>query len=140
LALLLIAITSNPASADSTTGAVQLSSGYAISQKPSLPQLGLNAAQREQVRKTLLPKHTEVEFKLKTTKAAANFTPTIGAKLPKGVKPGGLPAELTQRIPQLSDYGYSKMKGQILLVNPMTGKIAEIIPETPSSQTTTGQQ
>jgi len=28
------------------------------------------------------------------------------------VKPLGIPSELTQKIPQLADYGYDKMKGQ----------------------------
>jgi len=92
--------------------------------------LHLSAAQREQIRQTLLTKHTEVEFKLKTTKPAKDFTPKIGATLPPGVKPDGLPSELTQQIPELADYGYSKMKDQILLVNEMTGKIVEMIPET----------
>src|SRR5215467_13784764 len=101
-----------------------------ISQNPSLPKLNLDTTQREQVRQALLTKHTEVEFRLKATKSAKDFTPKIGAKLPKGVKPDGLPSELTQKIPQLADYGYAKMKDQILLVNAMTGKIVDIIPET----------
>jgi hypothetical protein len=83
----------------------------------------------------LLTEDTEVEFKLKTTKSAQDFVPKIGSELPKGVKPDGLPSALTQQIPQLADYGYSKMKDQILLVNEMTGKIADIIPEA-QSQTT----
>ena len=118
LALMLTA-TSIPASAGNSenSAAVELSGGYAVPQKPSLPKLSLNAAQREQIGKTLLTKHTEVEFRLKTTKSAANFTSTIGAKLPKGIKAGGLPSKLTEQIPQLADYGYAKMKDQILLVN-----------------------
>jgi hypothetical protein len=123
--------------ADSTHGAV-MQSGGSISQNPSLPKLNLNSAQREQVRQALLTKHTEVEFRLKATKSAKDFTPKIGAKLPKGVKPDGLPSELTQKIPQLADYGYAKMKDQILIVNGLDGKIAEIIPETQPQ--TTGQK
>jgi hypothetical protein len=49
-----------------------------------------------------------------------------------------LPSELTQNIPQLADYGYAKMKDQILIVNELDGKIAEIIPETQPQ--TTGQK
>src|SRR5215469_18819827 len=116
--------------ADSARGAVEQSGGNTVTQNPSLPQLHLTDAQREQIRQTLLTKHTEVEFRLKTTKPAKDFTPKIGSKLPNGVKPDGLPSELTQAIPQLADYGYSKMKDQILLVNEMTGKIVDIIPET----------
>jgi hypothetical protein len=58
--------------------------------------------------------------------------------LPKGVKPDGLPSELTQQIPRLADYGYSKMKDQILLVNEMTGKIVDILPEAQAQ--TSGQK
>lgn len=123
--------------ADNTHGAVEQSNGNLMPQNLSLPKLHLDNAQREQIRQTLLTKHTEVEFKLKTTKSAKDFTPKIGVKLPKGVKPDGLPSELTQQIPQLADYGYSKMKDQILLVNEMTGTIADIIPET--QQQTRGQ-
>ena len=117
--------------ADKAHGAVEQSGGN-ISQSPSLPKLNLNTAQREQVRQALLTKHTEVEFRLKATKSAKDFTPKIGAKLPMGVKPDGLPSELTQKIPQLADYGYAKMKDQILIVNGLTGKIAEIIPVWPT--------
>jgi hypothetical protein len=116
--------------ADNTRGAVEQSGGNIVPQNPSLPQLHLSDAQRERIRQTLLTKDTEVEFRLKTTQAAKDFNPKIGAQLPKGVKPDGLPSELTQQIPQLADYGYAKMKNQILLVNAMTGKIVDIIPET----------
>ncbi len=46
-------------------------------QNPSLPKLHLNDAQRERIRQTLLTKHTEIDFKLKTTKSAKDFTPEI---------------------------------------------------------------
>jgi hypothetical protein len=127
-ALLCAMSTLSPA-ADNMRGAVQQSGGNLVPQNPSPQKLHLNDTQREQIRETFLTKDTEVEFKLNTTKSAQDFVPKIGAELPKGVKPDGLPSELTQQIPQLADYGYSKMKDQILLVNEMTGKIADIIPE-----------
>ena len=136
--VLLLGMTGLAPAADNTRGAVEQSNGSVVPQDPSLPKLNLNEAQREQIRQTLLTKDTEVEFKLKTTKSAANFTPKLGATLPKGVKPLGLPSELTQRIPQLADYGYTKMKEQILLVNEMTNKIVDIFPETQPQ--TTGQK
>ena len=105
-------------------------------QNPSLPKLYLDTTQREQVRQALLTKHTEVEFRLKATKSAKDFTPTIGAKLPKGVAPDGLPSELIQRIPQLADYGYAKMKDQILIVNELDGKIAGLRSKNAASATT----
>jgi hypothetical protein len=127
---LLLATSALASAADNTRGAVEQNGGSLVPQNPSLPKLQLNDAQRERIRQTLLTKHTEVVFRLKTTRSAKDFTPKIGANLPKGVKPDGLPSDLTQQIPELADYGYSKMKDQILLVNAMTGKIADIIPET----------
>src|SRR6266700_1949562 len=105
-------------------GAVELSDGTLVPQNPSLPKPHLHDAQREWIRQELLIKDTEVE-----TESAKDFTPKIGAKLPKGVTPDGLPSDLTQQTPQLADYGYSKMKDQILLINDMTGEIVDIIPE-----------
>jgi hypothetical protein len=131
LGVILLLTTSAVAPAtDNAHGAVTQSGGN-VSQNPSLPKLNLTAAQREQVRQVLLTRHTEVEFRLKATKSAKDFTPKIGVKLPKGVKPDGLPSELTQKIPQLADYGYAKMKDQILIVNELTGEIADMIPEMP---------
>ena len=129
-AAFLLTMSAVASAADNTSGAVEQSGGNVVPQNPSPAALHLNDGQREQIRQVLLTKHSEVEFRLKTTQAAKNFTPAIGATLPTGVKADGLPSELTQQIPQLADYGYAKMKDQILLVNEMTNKIAAIIPET----------
>ena len=117
---LLLTMSAVALAADNTRGAVEQSGGNLVPQNPSPPQLRLNDAQRERIRQTLLAKHTEVEFQLPTTKPAKDFTPKVGAQLPQGVKPDGIPSELIQEIPELADYGYSKMKDQILLVNAMT--------------------
>jgi hypothetical protein len=137
-AALLLSVNVAAPAGDNARGAVQQSTGNSVPQTPTLPRLSLSGAQREQIRKTLLTKHTEVEFQLKESKAAKDFNPQVGAPLPKGLKADGLPSELTQQIPQLADYGYVKMKDQILLINELNGKVAEIIPETQPQ--TTGQQ
>jgi hypothetical protein len=138
-AIMLFAAAAAAPAADNEHGAVMQSGGNSVRQNPSLPKLNLNSAQRERIRESLLTKHTEVEFRLKTTKSAKNFTPKMGAVLPKAIKPHGLPSELRQQIPLLASYGYVKMKDQILIVNELSRKIVEIIPESPS-QTTTGQR
>jgi|SRR5207248_11501595 hypothetical protein len=136
--VLVLAMTALAPAADNTRGAVEQSGGNVVPQDPTPPKLHLNDAQREQIRQALLSKHTEIEFQLPETKPAKDFAPKNGAKLPEAVKPDGLPSELTQQIPELADYGYSRMKDQILLVNTMTGEIVEIIPETQPE--TTGQK
>jgi hypothetical protein len=114
-------------------GAVELSNGTAIAQNPKLPKLNLTDAEREQIRRGVATANTEVEFHLKTTKGAKNFTPVVGAKLPKGVKGHSVPPTVLAQLPQLRDYKYVKMKNEILIVNAMTKTIVDMFPETPPS-------
>jgi hypothetical protein len=110
--------------------AVELSNGTNVPQNPSLPKLNLTNMQREQIRKTVLTEHNEVEFRLKAAKPAKDFTPAVGATLPKGVKAQSLPAPVLAGIPELRDYMYVKMKDQVLIVNGMTNKIVDVFSET----------
>src|ERR1700743_2816586 len=82
-------------------GAVELSKGTNVQQNPALPNLHLTNMQREQIRKAVLTEHNEVEFRLKSTKSAKNFTPVVGAKLPKGVKAQSLPLPVLSQMPEL---------------------------------------
>jgi hypothetical protein len=111
-------------------GAVELSNGTKVPQNPSLPKLNLTNMQREQIRKAVLTEHNETEFRLKATKPASDFTPALGATIPKGAKAQSLPMLVLSRIPELRDYMYLKMKDQVLIVNGMTNKIVDMFPET----------
>ena len=111
-------------------GAVELSNGTKVPQTPSLPKLNLSNSQREQIRKAVLTEHNEVEFRLAATKSAKDFTPAVGAKIPKGVKAQSLPTPVLSQMPELRDYMYVKMKNQVLIVNGMTNKIVDIFSET----------
>ena len=113
-----------------TRGAVELSNGTKVPQNPSLPKLNLTNEQREQIRKGVLGRNTEVEFPLKSTKSAKNFTPQVGAQLPKSVKGHSLPPVVLAKLPQLRDYEYVTMKDQVLIVNAMTKTIVDVFPET----------
>ena|SRR5690348_9881109 len=101
-----------------------------VPQKPSLAKLDLTNVQREQIRKGVLGQNTEVEFKLKSTQSAKDFTPQVGAKLPKGVTGHSLPAAVLSQLPQLRNYKYVTMKDQVLIVNAMTKEIVDVFPET----------
>jgi hypothetical protein len=111
-------------------GAVELSNGAKVPQNPSLRKLNLTNMQREQVRKMVLTEHNDVQFRLKTTKPAKDFTPAVGATLPKGVKAQSIPVPVLSQIPELRDYMYVKMKDRVLIVNGMTNKIVDMFPET----------
>ena len=71
-AVLLMAATAPSFGADNhaqkTQGAVELINGTKVPQNPSLPKLNLTNKQREQIRKGVLGRNTEVEFRLKSTK------------------------------------------------------------------------
>lgn len=110
--------------------AVELSGGTRVAQHPSLPKIHLENAQREQIRRAVLTEPTEIEFRLNSTKAAKSFTPAAGAALPKGLVPNSLPPAVLAKLPRLRDYGYVKMKGQILIVNALTRRIVNVFPET----------
>jgi hypothetical protein len=97
--------------------------------KPYLPPLNLGDAQRRQIRDALAGRQTQVEFQLKATKSLKTFTPSLGAKIPATLSAHALPPDLMQKLPQLADYKYVKIKDQILIVNPMTKKIVSMFPE-----------
>lgn len=111
-------------------GAVELSNGTTVPQNSKLLKLNLTDQQREQIRKSVLSQHSEVEFHLKSTKSAKNFMPQVGAKLPNGVKGHSLPPDVLAQMPQLRDYKYVALKDQVLIVNAMTKKIVDVFSET----------
>src|SRR5436305_8434637 len=110
-------------------GAVELSGSTKVPQNPSLPKLNLTNTQREQIRKTVLTEHNEVEFQLPATKSAKDFTPAVGATLPKGINGQSLPAPVLSQMPELRDYKYVKMKDQVLIVDDMSKKIVDMFSE-----------
>jgi hypothetical protein len=78
----------------------------------------------------VLTEHTDVEFQLPNTKPAKDFVPSVGAKLPPGLELMAMPQALFAKQPQLANYGYLKMKNQVLIVNEMTHTIVDIFSET----------
>ncbi len=74
----------------------------------------------------MLTEHNEVEFRLKSTKAAKSFTPKVGATLPKGLHPLGFPQPVLNQVPQLRDYSDVTMKDQVLIVDAMTRRIVDV--------------
>jgi len=110
-------------------GAVVQSAPPPVPQRQSVPPLHLSDAQRAQIQQAVSGKDTEVTFTLKATKAAAQFAPQVGAKIPKGIKAHPLPRPLIYEIPELKRYTYLKLKGEVLLVDPMTDKVADMFPQ-----------
>jgi hypothetical protein len=111
-----------------SAGAVEQSGG-AVSQDVKLPALNLSNAQREQIRKAVLTRHSEVEFRLKSTKSAKDFEPKVDATLPSGLVPDGFPGSVLQQLPQLRNFAYLKIKDRVLIVDATSRKIVDMFSE-----------
>jgi hypothetical protein len=67
-----------------------------------------------------------------------DFQPELGAKLPDAVVLRDLPSGLAADIPQAKDYKFAKVQDQVLLVDPYTKQVREII-NPPGAAETTGR-
>jgi hypothetical protein len=111
------------------TSDVTLTTGRGALVAPVTPPLHLSDAQRTRIANVLKKQDTETEFKLKKAKSAKSFEPKIDGKLPKGLKGQAFPRPLITEMPPIRQYTYLKLKGQVLIVNPMTRKIVDMFPE-----------
>jgi len=63
-------------------------------------------------------------------KPPAGFTPAIGAKVPtqKKLAAHPLPRPLVYEIPALKQYDYAQLADRVLIIDPLTKTIADIVP------------
>ena len=104
-----------PAAAESSTGTV------AGTVQPK-PPLKLTDAQRHQVTEAINREDT-------LEKPPADFQPAIGAKVPVQAKLPGhpLPRPLVYKIPALKQYYYARLPDKVLIIDPMTKTVVDII-------------
>jgi len=65
--------------------------------------------------------------KNKGAKAPANFQASIGANVPAQVALRPLPGTLSKQVPDAKKYRYAKIDDQVVLVDPSTHKIIDVI-------------
>jgi hypothetical protein len=63
----------------------------------------------------------------KGAKAPANFQASIGANVPADIALRPLPANVLQQVPDAKNYRYAKVSDQVLLVDPSTKVVVDII-------------
>jgi Protein of unknown function (DUF1236) len=82
----------------------------------------LNDAQRQQVWKAVMARATD-------DKLPADFQPVVGAKVPvqKKLPLHPLPRPLVNEVPVLKQYYYAKLPDKVLLVDPISRKVVEVI-------------
>jgi hypothetical protein len=87
------------------------------------PPLKLTGEQKQRVAQAINGKDTL------DNKLPEGFTPAIGAKVPtqKKLAEHPLPRPLVYEIPALKNYYYVQLDDKVLIVDPMTKKVAEIV-------------
>ncbi len=88
------------------------------------PPLQLTDEQKQEILQAVAARNT-------LDKAPAGFTPQSGAKVPSQAKlpRHPLPADLVQKVPALKEYEYAKLEHRVLIVDPMTQQVVDVIQE-----------
>ena len=60
-------------------------------------------------------------------KTPADFTPHVGATIPKDVALKAVPANLGRQVSALKPYDYALLKRDLLIVNPGDKKVVDVI-------------
>ena len=128
--ILALAISVPSVAAGPNNGAVEQTIPPPVAQNPKPPPLKLSDDQRAKIRQAVSGENTEVQFSLKSNKPSEKFEPSVGAKIPAGLKPHTLPPPLLADMPALKQYKYLKFKQQVLIIDPMSRKIVDMFPET----------
>jgi hypothetical protein len=116
------------ANADSGNGAA----GEAGKGGAAQTALKLTDAQRQKVRAAVADDKTDITFKDNDTKDFKDFSPKLGETVPAKLPMQVMPPDLAASLPLVANYSYMKMKGQVLIVDPVTKKIVDLFPVTQS--------
>jgi hypothetical protein len=82
--------------------------------------LNLTAAQQKEIWQGLSPQATKET-------APGNFKPTLGAVAPSSIKLQPLPNKVSDEVPAVKPYDYAMLQNQVLIVEPSTRKIVDIV-------------
>ena len=90
---------------------------------PAKPPLKLTDAQKQRIAQALNGRDTLDQL-------PEGFTPAIGAKVPtqKKLAAHPLPRPLVYEIPVLKQYYYAQLADRVLIIDPVTGTVADIVP------------
>ena len=127
--ILALAVSVPAVAAGPNNGAVEQTIPPPVAQNPKPPPLKLSDDQRAKIRQAVSGENTEVQFSLKSNKPSEKFEPSVGAKIPAGLKPHTLPPPVLADMPALKTYTYLKFKQQVLIIDPMSRKIVDMFPE-----------
>jgi hypothetical protein len=116
-------------------GSTLLLAGAALAQPASAPNPAANppAAEKTPAGLELTPEQrqlivTSVSSKTsQSTAAPPTFHPNVGATVPTSVEVAPMPDTLTQVVPRLKGYEFAMVGGQVLIIDPKSKQIIEVI-------------
>lgn len=97
-------------------------------------------ANREAAHVKQLDEHQASEFKEKLRKAGrlsesnVHFSVRVGVGVPASVRLETLPVEIVTEYPEFRDYDYVVVEDQIVIVDPQTREVAEVVGEPPTTR------
>lgn len=114
IALLLLSGSVGPAAAQATTHP-----GAEVN-PAAVPDLKLSAAQKQTI-------YSSISNQKQKETAPPTFRAAVGAAVPSSVELQALPKTIVDLIPELKDYQYAMVANQVLLVDPKSKQVVEII-------------
>jgi hypothetical protein len=88
--------------------------------KPTVPGIKLSAEQRQTI-------YASINNQKQKETAPATFIAQVGAVVPTTVELQPMPKTIVELIPELKDYEYAMVTNQVLLVDPKSKQVVEII-------------
>lgn len=88
-----------------------------------LPRLDLTPAQRQTIHQSVLNQQD------KKSTAPDTFRAAVGANVPDTVKLEPMPKTIVELIPQTRDFQYGLVSNQVLIVEPRSRRVVEVIAE-----------
>ena len=85
-----------------------------------VPDLHLTAAQKQTI-------YSSISNQKQKETAPATFQPQVGAVVPGSIELQELPKTLVDLVPDLKNYQYAMVTNQVLLVDPKSKQVVEII-------------
>src|SRR5207248_1598861 len=87
----------------------------------SVPSLQLSDAQRQAVYQSISTRRSKKDT------APPGFRPAVGAQVPASIKLEPLPKAVVELVPKTADYQYAFVANQVLIVDPRSRTVVEII-------------
>ena len=111
--------------AGTVTLALLGSTGFAAAQKPDTAQADLTSSQQQMISQGLASSPSQP--------APVGTQPQVGSKLPDSMNAQALPNNVTDRVPEVKSLLFVKLPDRIVLIDPDTKLVTEIVGEPTTS-------